>query len=41
MTPIRTFRCPDELWQQARARAKDMGITVTDVLVHALREFAQ
>jgi len=30
---VRTFRCPDALWERARTRADDYGISVS----HAIR----
>lgn len=40
-TPTRTFRCPDDLWQAAKDKAQEKGITVTDVLIGALQEFVE
>lgn len=38
-TPTRTFRCPDHIWNAAKAKAADEGVTVTDVLIDALRKY--
>lgn len=38
-TPLRSFRVPDELWMPARDKAHREGITITDVLQRALREY--
>lgn len=40
-TPTKTFRCPDELWQRAKERAREEGLTVTDVLISALITFVE
>jgi predicted DNA binding CopG/RHH family protein len=38
-TPNRTVRISDELWEAALAKAAAEGITVTDVIRHALERF--
>lgn len=38
-TPTRTFRIPDELWVAAKDRALIEGVTLTDVVLKALKEF--
>lgn len=38
-TPKHGFRCDDELWEAAKAKAHAEGTTLTDVLVKALRDF--
>ena len=38
-TPPRSVRVPDDLWQAARDAAQAQGITVTDVIVAALRRY--
>lgn len=38
-TPARSVRIPDDLWEQARERAREAGTTVTAVLVEALRVY--
>ena len=38
-TPIRTFRCDDELWEAALRKAADEGTNVTEVIIAALRKF--
>lgn len=38
-TPLRSFRVPDDLWMPARDKAHREGITITDVLQRALREY--
>ena len=35
-TPTRTFRGPTDLWQRAKDKAAEQGVTVTDVLIKAL-----
>src|SRR5262245_52834445 len=39
-TTKRNFRCPDEVWEAASARACERHETITDVLVRALREYS-
>lgn len=36
-TPLRSFRCPDDLWDQAKARAAEKDESVTDALVRGLK----
>lgn len=38
-TPVRGVRVPDELWNAAKARARENGTTVTAVVVAALRAY--
>ena len=38
-TPLRSFRCDDELWEAVRRKAADEGVTVTEVILRALRAF--
>lgn len=38
-TPIRNVRVPDDLWASVKARAATEGVTVTDVIVRALRRY--
>lgn len=38
-TPLRSVRVPDEVWIPARARADELGIPLTAVIVTALIEF--
>ena len=38
-TPTRTFRCPDDLWAAAKDKAAVEEITVTDVLIQALKDY--
>jgi hypothetical protein len=40
-TPLRRFRCPDDLWAQASAKAQAEGTNVTERLVDFLRRYAQ
>lgn len=45
-TTIRGFRCPDNLWEQAKAKAARRSRpgrreTMTDVLVRAVEEYLQ
>ncbi|MBP8882718.1 MAG: ribbon-helix-helix protein, CopG family [Dermatophilaceae bacterium] len=39
-TPIRNVRVPDELWAAVKARAAVEGVTVSEVIVRALRRYA-
>lgn len=39
--PTRTFRCHEDLWQAAKAKAADEDMTVTDVLIMALQVFVE
>ena len=41
VTPIRTVRVPDEVWQAAQERAKAEGTTVTAVILRALARYAK
>jgi hypothetical protein len=38
-TKARSVRVPEDLWQAAKARAKEEGESVTDVLVRALKRY--
>ena len=38
-TPTKTFRCDQDLWNAAKAKAESEGTTLTDVLVRALVDF--
>lgn len=38
--PIRTLRVPDDLWTAAQAKAASDGVSVSRVLVTALRVYA-
>lgn len=40
-TPMHSFRCPDELWDAAKAKADERGETVTDVLRKALERYVK
>lgn len=40
-TPVRNFRSPDETYLPARELAKELGVTITDVLNAALADFVQ
>jgi hypothetical protein len=40
-TPTKTFRCPDDLWNPAKAKAASEERTVTDVLIKALQEYVK
>lgn len=40
-TPMHSFRCPDELWDQAKAVAAGREETVTDVLRKALERYVK
>lgn len=39
MTPQRALRVPDEEWLAAMAKAQAEGVTLTDIIRKALREF--
>ena len=39
-TPTRTFRCPDEVWNAAKEKAAQEGQTVTEIILEALRDYA-
>ena len=39
MTPLRSIRIATDLWQQAQAKAKEEGTTVSAVIVEALRSY--
>lgn len=38
-TKTRPFRIPDDLYEAAKAKADTEGVTVTSVVIAALREF--
>lgn len=38
-TPLRSFRCPDEIWEPALRKAEAEGTTLTEVLNNALKAF--
>lgn len=38
-TPLRSFRCPDEVWDPALIKAQNEGTTLTEVLNDALKRF--
>jgi hypothetical protein len=40
-TPRRSFRCREELWQQAQQHAAEKGMTITEVLTDALKAFVR
>lgn len=40
-TPTTPFRVPLDVLERAKARAKAEGITLTSVVVHALRRFGE
>lgn len=40
-TPLRSVRIPDDLWQQAQAKAAAKGETVTDVIRSALERYVK
>ena len=40
-TPLRSVRIPNEIWDPAKARAKELGIPLTAVVVTALVEFLE
>ena len=38
-TPLRSFRINDDLYLQAQARAEELGLTVTDVIIWSMEMF--
>ena len=40
-TPNRTVRIPDELWEAAKRKAAEDGVTVTDVIIRALTRYVR
>ena len=40
-TPLRSVRVSDEVWKPAQAKAEDLGIPLTAVIVTALIEFLE
>lgn len=38
-TPNRTIRVPDDVWEPAMEKAHAEGITLTDVIIRALRAY--
>lgn len=38
-TKTRTFRIPEHLWAAAKERSQIEGVTITDVVIQALRDF--
>ncbi|QNI09771.1 CopG family transcriptional regulator (plasmid) [Mycobacterium kubicae] len=40
-TPIRAFRIPDELYEQAQAKARQSGVNLSDVVRAALLAFIE
>lgn len=40
-TPTRTIRVSDELWNAAKEKAAELGVTVTDIVINALEEFIE
>ena len=40
-TPTRTIRVSDEIWNAAKEKAAEIGVTVTDVVVSALEDFIE
>lgn len=40
-TPTRTVRVPNELWDAAKAKARQEGYTVTDVIIASLEAFVE
>jgi predicted HicB family RNase H-like nuclease len=39
MTPLRSVRVPDELWQAVKIKAKANHFTVTQVVIYYLKEY--
>lgn len=40
-TPLHSFRCPDELWDAAKAKADEKGEPLADVLRRALSRYVK
>jgi len=40
-TPTRTIRIPDDLWNAAKEKAAELGVTVTDIVIEALKELTE
>jgi len=40
-TPMHSFRCPDDLWEQAKVKAEERGETVADVLRKSLVRYVK
>lgn len=38
LTPTRTIRVSDELWNAAKEKAAELGVTVTDIVIEALKD---
>lgn len=38
-TPGRNVRIPNDLWEEAKAKASERGETVTDAIIRALRRY--
>lgn len=38
-TPVHCIRCDDELWEAALRKAHDEGMTLTEVIVRALKRY--
>jgi hypothetical protein len=39
MTPLRSIRIPDELWQAVKVKAKTNHFTVTKIVIIALQDY--
>jgi predicted DNA binding CopG/RHH family protein len=39
MTPLRSIRVPDELWQAVKVKANANGFTVTKIVIYYLKEY--
>lgn len=39
MTPLRSIRVPEELWQAVKEKAKADGVTITSIISNALRDY--
>ena len=38
-TPTRSFRCSDELWRASQVRAREKGLSMSGILVNALKDW--
>lgn len=38
-TPKHGVRVPDDLWRAVKAKARDRGETITDVIIRALKRY--
>jgi hypothetical protein len=41
LTPTRTIRVSDELWNAAKEKAAELDITITDIVIEALKDLVE